>query len=228
MKSIKNLIQKYKFFIYPLLVVASSIVIILFLIIPQAKVLFTGQGKLNDSQVRLNILEVKVEELESLDKSDLSQKLSLTLTALPTEKDFATLIGIFKNLATTSGMSLTSLHLAGGSESQNAFLVKADLIGTTSSIGQLLENIEKSPRVMKVQSVETSSSSIGNIVSAVVTVLVYFEAAPKTLGPIDSALPKLTETDQTILGTLARSGSLIPSGAVSLPSGKANPFYYLF
>lgn len=223
-QAIENLFLKYRVFIYPLLVIASSVVIIMVLIIPQVKVLFMGQGRLSNSEERLSVLEVKAKELEDLDGNDLSQKLSFALAAMPTEKDYASLIGVFKGLTTASGMSLTSIHLAGGSENENAFLVKAELIGAKTVLGRLLENIEKSPRVMKVQSVETTSSGSGDTIFVMITVKAYFESAPQTLGPIDSALPKLTDTDQVVLGTLVRSGSTVNTGPILLPSGKSNPF----
>lgn len=220
----KNLIYKYKIFLYPLLVMVCSVIIIIFLIIPQIKIFVLGQDKLSDSKELLNILEVKASELEGLDEVDLSQKLSVALAALPVEKDFASLIGVFKGLATASGMSLTSFHLAGASEPQNSYLVRAELIGSNSSLGQLLNNIEKASRVMRLQTLETSTSGVGNTIASTVTVLVFFQPGPKTLGPIDSALPKLSETDKAILAALTKVSSPEQSGVIILPSGKSNPF----
>ncbi len=219
----ENLISQYKLFIYPLVVVVASVVLIVFLILPQLKGLFLGQGNLNEAQGRLNVLSVKATELESLNANDLSQKLEVALAALPTDKDFSALIGIFKGLAGSSGMNLTSLHLGGGVD-QDGFTVKADMIGSATSLGNLLSSIETSPRVMRVQSMETTSSGLGNTIFTTLTVLVYFSPSPKTLGSVDSALPNLSDDDQHVLATLARTNVGAINQPTSLPSGKSNPF----
>ena len=219
----ENLISQYKLFIYPLVVVVASVVLIVFLILPQLKGLFLGQGNLNEAQGRLNVLSVKATELESLNANDLSQKLEVALAALPTDKDFSALIGIFKGLAASYGMNLTSHHLGGGVH-QYGFTVKADMIGSATSLGNLLSCIETSPRVMRVQSMETTSSGLGNTIFTTLTVLVYFSPSPKTLGSVDSALPNLSDDDQHVLATLARTNVGAINQPTSLPSGKSNPF----
>lgn len=219
----KNLISQYKLFLYPIVVALSSTALIVFLIVPQFNGLLAGRGNLGKAEVRLNVLNVKAKELEGLNGADLNQKLTVALAALPTDKDFSALVGIFKSLVESSGMDLTSLHLGSGAD-QNGFIVKADMIGSTASLGVLLNNIESSPRIMRVRGVETTSSGIGNTISTTVTVLVYFAPSPKTLGSVDSALPKLSDNDQIILTSLSRINTGAISQPTSLPSGKANPF----
>lgn len=218
----KFLSSEYKLFIYPMIVALASFCLIFFLIVPQLKDFLVGQGDLDQAKTRLSSLDVKAKELESINNSDLNHDLLLALYALPVEKDFSILVGILKELASQSGVNLLSLHL-GSSQDPNEFIIKADLIGSSSALGTLLNNIEKTPRVMKVRSVESAASGVGNTISATVAVTVFFSPAPKSLGAIDSSLPKLSDKDQVILTGLSRSNvtSAVP---VLAPAGKADPF----
>ena len=229
-------ISEYKLFIYPAVVGLASLVLIIFLIIPQIKNLLANQGNLNEEQKRLNLLDVKAKELEALDTSNINGKLLLTLSALPVDKDLPTIIGVLRNTANQSGIILQSIHFS--QKGDKSYIVGADLVGTTSSLGVFLEMIEKSPRVMRVLSIDSGGGGAGNTITASVSIEVFYPPGPKSLGSVDAPLPKLSDKDQVILSNLSKtpvtslisvaSGSATPvslaPAAVPIPAGKDNPF----
>lgn len=218
----KNLFLQYRIFVYPLSVGLASLALIAFVIVPQLQGYLSGRDDLLQKQTRLNNLEVKAKELENFDQAVYSDKLLSAFYYLPVDKDLANIIGIFRELAAAAGMSLTSLFPSSGAET-DSYTVKADVVGQSGNLGDLLDKIEKSPRVMQVVSVETSPSSSG-LLNATLTVKVYFAPPPKSLGAIDAPLPKLTEADQIILSGLTAPSSQAPGQTIIIPTGKLNPF----
>ena len=218
---INTLKSNYKTLIYPSVVGLASLIIIIFVIVPQLQGFLSGQDDLKLKQARLNTLEVKAKELESFNQEAYTEKLLNAFYYLPVDKDYSNIIGIFRELTASAGMSLNSLH-PGSGPAANSYSVKADIVGQTSSLGAMLEAIEKSPRVMKLESVETSTSTSG--LNATLTVSVYYDAPPQSLGAIDVPLPKLTEQDQVVLSSLTPPSAQSGSTTIVLPSGKSNPF----
>lgn len=224
-----NLYLQYRLLLYPLIVGLASLILIILLIIPQLRSLLTGQENLDSALNRLNSLDAKAVELTNLDRDDLNFKLKASLASLPTDKDTNLVIGVFKDLGFQSQMNLVSLQFTsstGQSEKQEGFIARVEVIGNASQLVKLINNIESSPRVMRVKNVEVSSSSKGTV-NASITVLAYFVPPPKSLEPIDSALPKLSDKDQAILNNLLNntvSATASFAEAIILPSGKADPF----
>ena len=219
---INTLKLNYKTLIYPSAVGLASLIIIIFVIVPQLQSFLSGQDDLKLKQARLNTLEVKAKELESFDQDAYTEKLLNAFYYLPVDKDYSNIIGIFRELTASAGMSLTSLH-PGSATAESSYLVKADIVGQVSSLGAMLEAIEKSPRVMKLESVETSTSTSG-LLNATLTVSVYYASPPQSLGAVDAPLPKLTEGDQVVLSSLIPPSAQSSSTTIILPSGKSNPF----
>ena len=219
---ISSLKLHYKTLIYPLVVGVASLILIIFVIVPQLQGFITGQDDLKLKQARLNTLEVKAKELESFNQEAYTEKLLNAFYYLPVDRDYNNIIGIFRELTASVGMSLTSLHPGAGQVS-GSYLVKADIVGQVSSLGAMLEAIEKSPRVMKLESVETSTSTSG-LLNATLTVSVYYASPPQSLGAVDAPLPKLTEGDQVVLSSLTPPSAQSGSTTIVLPSGKSNPF----
>jgi hypothetical protein len=220
----KSLYLQYKLIILPILVGIASLIIIVFVIVPQVQNLLEGQQKLSLEKNRLAIVEAKAEELENINQDIYNQKLGIALASLPIEKDLNVTIGVFRQLAASVSMSLSSMRLNSQGAENDGFTVRAEMFGPTKSLGDLLEVIDNSPRIMKLQSFETAS--VGNstdVVSVSMIVKVYYSPAPTTLGPVDTPLPVLTERDGATLDKLTQNQ--IPLGqTVVLPNGKTNPF----
>lgn len=228
-KEISQLIIKYKAFLLPFVVGVSSLILIVFVIYPQLTGFFKGQEDLQIAEQKLKKLQVKASDLENLDEDDLKKKLNFALVALPLEKDYATIIGVFQRLTAESGMSLENLQVGGGGagadKKTSGYSIKLELLGTKPGLDQLLGKIGQAPQVMKVSGIEVTSFKTD--VNVALTIDVFYLPAPTSLGALDSDLPKITDEEQKLLARLASiSPASVPTTtpATLLPRGKPDPF----
>ena len=227
LKRAKFFYDQYKIFIYPVLVTVASLFLIFFLILPQIKGFLGGRENLGQVRNRLEVLTVKAKELETIDKEDLRKKMGLTLTALPSEKDFPQVIGVLQEVARASGVVLLSIQIgqAQSASTTNGFPVKVEVVGSKLALASFLRNVESSSRVMKAGSIELSFSKVQDNIDASVMVDVFYAPTPTALGVVTDNLPKITPEDEKIIVSLSRApastSSAIPAN-VSL--GKSNPF----
>lgn len=172
--------------------------------------------------------------MESYDPTDLNRKMGFAVVSYPTDKDFVSALGLLQNLITQSGFSTISISLAGSiTSNKNAqaqsYNIKLDVLGPATSLPTLLSNIENSPRLMRVGSVEALSGKDpkGVIISLIVDVL--YAPSPVQIGSVESSIAELSQKDEEIiakLATISRAFSSSQQTATTQlgPRGKANPF----
>lgn len=223
-----ELMAKNKALLLPAVVGVSSLIIIALIIYPQLMAFLKGQEDLQAAEHKLNKLKVKAADLENLDENDLKKKLDYALVALPQERDYATIIGVFQRVTAEAGMSLGSLQVggqgAGADKKGSGYTVKLELLGTKSGLDLLLEKIQQVPQVMKVGAMEIAS--IESDVNVSLSVDVFYLAVPTSIGSIDADLPKITGEEESLLARLASiSPASVPAEPTTLlPRGKPDPF----
>ncbi len=229
-EEILKLYSNYKIFLYPLVTAISSLILIVLVIYPQATKLLGNQTAQQEISKRSNFLEAKAQTLENYNQEDLNNKVNLSLTAYPDDKDFANAIGLLQSLTAQSGFSIISLSFGGGTSKDTnvqSYSIKLDLLGPLKNSSILVDNIEHSPRLIKVSGIETSSVRDPNSATISVTLEVLYSAVVNSYGNVDSPLPELSDKDQQVLATLKSSVSSLPqvqATAAASPRGKLNPF----
>lgn len=221
--------NKYKLYVFPTVVVASSLFLTIFAIYPQTVKLISNQKAQSQLEERSKILQVKAQTLASFDGSDLSRKVQYALFSYPQERDFGNVIGLLQSIGSQSGFAVTAINLEGGVSKTSAaggYHVRMEISGPKSLLPPLLKSIESSVRLMKVVSLEISVKG-SQTVDAVVGVEVLFSPDPQSFGSLDSPLPELSAEDEELLRRLANSVSTVavsPAEVVTTPIGKVNPF----
>lgn len=230
-EAISKYYQQYKLYVFPAIVALSSLILIIFVIYPQTIKLLANQKVQGEITNKSKFLEAKAQTLESYDSSDLNQKVDSVLGAYPAEKDFVSALSLLQNLTAQSGFSATSISLGTGSAKNagvESYNIKLDILGPIVQLPTLLSNIENSPRLMKVSSVETSIGKDSESATISLNVEVLYSSAPQIPGSIDSPLQELSQQDEEVIAKLARVGSneIIskPPTTQLGPRGKANPF----
>lgn len=224
--------RNYKPHVFSAIVAFSSLILIIFVIYPQTAKLITGQKAEREIANKSKFLESKVQALEGYDSEDLNQKVNFALGAYPTEKDFVFEIGLLQNLVSQSGFSITSMTLGSSSQAGTNFQsysIKLEVIGPQTLLQVLLNNIERSSRLMKVGSIETAIGRDIQQTGISLIIDVYYSSAPTAFGSIDSPLPSLSEKDQEVIAKLAKAGAGAAPANLLLtaplgPRGKLNPF----
>lgn len=218
----------YKFYIFPLVVGLSALFLIVFVIYPQTVKLITNQKKQGELVNKSIFLENKVSALASYNGEDLSRKLGYTLSAFPPEKDFGSMIGLLQQLVGQSGFSISSISLGGSISKGNtqSYEVKMEVTGAKALIQTLLSNLVNSPRLIKINSIEISTSS-NQGVDLSLTISVLYSPLPNNFGAIDSPLPQLSQKEEELIARLSQDttiASQLPGNIAAGPRGKVNPF----
>lgn len=240
-EAIQKLYSRYRNIIFPVLVGLAGMVLIVLVIIPQISGYFKSQDDAKKTQSRLEVLEVKAAELVNLPEEDLKQKLQSAVLALPTTKDYTSVIGLIQRLSVESGVTLQSVNLDTGRTASlseaNSYAVNIEIASSKSGFDAFLKRIEDGPALMKVGSIEVDSAGSDGSVTASIVIDVFFSPTPKNLGSVETPLPKLSEEEQQLASELESKVALVPvsapppSGEITgqppaniLPRGKANPF----
>lgn len=216
--------SKHKLLVFPAVVAISSLILIVFVILPQTLRLITNQSTSEDLLNKSRVLEAKAAELDSLDEQDLSKKVQYALGVYPADKDFGNVMGILQTITSQAGFSIISLNL--GDQSTQSYKITLQITGPKTLLPLLLASLEEAPRLIRVDNLEISSASVGRGVEAKLNLNILYSPAPASFGSVDSPLPILSEEDEGLLATLAGNRALPEKVVeeVSTPRGKANPF----
>lgn len=226
--------QKYKLVIFPMVVTLSSLILIVFVIYPQTAKLISGSRQEAEFREKSKFLEAKAEALENFDEADLSRKVDYALSSLPSDKDPGNIIGLLQGLASETSFSITSLTLSQKTTEKDetqSYLVNLQVLGPKALVPILVTSIENSARIMKVNTIEISTTRDANALEAKLVVEVFFSPIPGTFGTVDSPLPEVTAKDEELISRLATTVStqgVSPQptilGPILGPRGKSNPF----
>lgn len=228
----ENLIKFYsdhRSYIFPAVVALSSLFLIVFVIYPQAVKLINNQRAIGDLMNKSKFLETKVTALESYNEEDLSRKLKFALATLPADKDFGNILGLLQQLTVQSGFAIDSISFgstASKSGNSDSFDVKLEIRGAKGSFQTLLNSLEDSRRLMRINSIDISSSQASQTLNVALVAEVLYSQLPQSFGGVDSPLPELSQKEEQLIVKLARFGETVssPSATQSLPRGKSNPF----
>ncbi len=220
---------KYRLFIFPSIVVFSSLILIIFVIFPQITSLLINQKVQGDLNKKSKFLDIKAQALESYNVEDLSQKVDSALASYPSDKDIGTAVGLIQSLTAQSGFIVTAISLGASSNSvtdAKSYGIKLDATGPGSLLNVLFTNIENSTRLLRISNIEVTNSSDRQSVTISMGLDALYSPLPNSFGSVDSPLPELSQKEQEVLTKLA--GNITPaltSTNVILPSrGRANPF----
>lgn len=228
-EALSRFYSTYRLFIFPAVIILSCLILIAFIIFPQASKLISNSKLEADLKSRHKILEAKAEVLESIDEQDLSSKVNTALSAYPSERDFASVVGLLQNLTQLSGFTISSLSLSQSTGSKygnsQSYSVKLEVLGPESLFPNFISSIESSPRIMRLSSMDISSTRSTGILNLVLAIEVLYASLPATFGTVDSPLPKLTSKDEELIVKLAGISAISSPETVTLsPRGKSNPF----
>lgn len=219
----------FRLYIFSAIIAISSLFLIIFAIYPQTIRLMDNQKSADEFLNKSKFLETKVSALENYDKEDLVQKTGLALAFFPTDKNFGDTLDLMQRIISKSGFSIVSIALGNTSYKLgniDSYDVKLDIQGNKVLFPLLLNNLENSPRLIRISSIDISNQiSQASNISLVVGVL-YAEVS-KNFGASDSPLPQITQEDEQLFAKLERGGgsvAITPALQQTTPRGKSNPF----
>ena len=224
-----NIYIKYKFFLFPFLIVIASLMVGFFIIYPQWRRIIADQDRIAALDKKTVLLEGKARTLDSIDEADLKEKLVVALKVLPAESDFANTLGIIENLANQYQFIIINFQTSqpGGKESLKLteYAISLDLLGPRDLVKKFIDSINENFRLMRTGRIEINIPPLRDEATANITVAAFFSQIPESLGSIDASLPEISDEDEQLISDLAnRQPFVAPAPSSGGPTGKPNPF----
>lgn len=199
------------------------------LVIPQTSNIFQTGRNLGQVQQKLQILKNKLNDLETLNESELSNRQAVVVKALPTEKNFLLTLGVLVSLANREGLTVESYKSSPGLvlvKEKGRIEYKMTVSGSIEKLKSYLSDVQNSLPLMN----PTGKLSIDikdNTALASVNIETYYFPLPQTLGAIDKPVQKLSADEEKYLNLLISYNSP-PESISPLPVivGRTNPFSF--
>jgi Tfp pilus assembly protein PilO len=196
----------------------------------------------------LSFLLLKANRLEKTDKKKLDLQISMMEKVFPSKKPSLMLLATLSSLAREEDVVLSGIELAPGrlekteSEEEDIkrakatetgklkdFTVDFSVEGKLSDVSEFVARIERVAPVMKIESFglklqknRETGLPTGRI-KASLTVMVFYQAPPQNIGPVEQKLPDYSEEENALLAILSEfetEASLLPS----VPVGQEDLF----
>lgn len=236
-------------FFIPLLILVFCGAVSYFVLIPKISQVLDFRKEITVQKERITKLSEKLTTLDSYSETELLELSNLLLEAIPNEKNFYLLLSQSKEAFKQSNVSFGKFSLSPGLVSSTSASTtqakKDDKDDSTVSLGvafsssfeallNLIQKTEKSVPFLQLANLRlgtitpASSSATFDLVGDL-SIENYFRPLPKTLGTIETPLPKLSEADKKLLGEIKNWQRFqFEEGAVSSEevSGRENPFSF--
>ncbi len=237
MKKVSEIYLKYKQIIWPMTIGLLSLLLIVFVIVPQIRLFLETRGKISETTSRLQNLNSKIQQLQNVDSSNLKDGVAVALNSLPEGQEPSSAFGVIQKIAASSGVNLTTLGFSPAKSSlvpgASSYAVRAQVLATKETLAIFLKNLTQSSVSMSISGFQISSSEKADTLDASLQIDIFYAPSPKSIGAIDAPLVDLTPDERQIIASLQRpiaaiatSSAVTTSGpSILVPRGKPDPFH---
>ncbi len=214
--------------------IVICIVLSLYLILPELSNWFSIRKEVTATRQRIAVLQQNVNFMNNLDKNILNQQLLTSTQALPSEKDFGTMLNAISNASANSGVSLNDYSFQVGNIASSSgkttiaapnqlssiqVIVVVD--GSLDKIRKFIHALENSSPLAEVAMINGSAPNT--------SVTIQFYQKPFPVGNFSPFTPltPLSNNKVTLLQTLSQwqGPSTIRNETRSTSSGSATPLF---
>lgn len=190
LNNILILYRHYKAYLLPLGIILVSVLVVLFVVIPQFQQYLGLQEELKVQMQKLAVLKTNYSFLSNLDASKSDADFSALTLALPSGKDFAGIMNAVSYASAKTGVPVGDFQFSvgslsgGNSDGLSAYpSIKIDinLVGSTQSVVKFIKELYKTSPASEVTIMKTGGNS-GSI-----TILFYYKPFPPQ--KVDDAAP---------------------------------------
>lgn len=226
--TLRYLYEKNKLYLLPVLVIFASLILFLNVTLP----FFTEYRNIQDLKIsekqKLSVLRENYKILSSLDEGTLDSQLAIATDALPSGKDFASILTAVSISADKAGVLLGDYEFQVGDLTRDIPSVRypsleivLSVSGGVRSILNFISELYNSVPISEVINVEMNNNR------SVITVIFYYKPLPQT-PPVTSEIKALSAKNLSTINTIFTwnngrlSGEFIPVSAT--PSATTSPF----
>lgn len=176
----QSMYESVKPYFISILMITVSVVLIFIAIIPQFGSLLQTISQRNEAEVKLGIVKNNLTILKNTNDSVLTSQVGIALKALPSSKDFESVLNTISNSAASSGVSLSSYEFRVGdlskleSASGQFPSLSVSVVLNDGAVGssRFLTKLASSLPLSEVKSIDVNGS-FSNI-----TMLFYYKSLP--------------------------------------------------
>lgn len=237
----KNILKEYLWIIVATLIIAGLTAVVF---VPKIKDYRKTIQDLKKQDQEIALLAAKLNELNALSKEELQKNYSLTLKAIPENKDFFSIINNLKNIFQQENVALVDFSInvgeistasaatvKGNSNEENSVRVSLSFSGLMENAQKAIGRLENSLPLVSIDSFRlkaetaTMSADLVNYQGDLV-IKGIFSLLPKQLGAVGKELPKVTGNQKKLLEKIAafefKAAESVTEGEIVV--GKENPF----
>lgn len=230
MDRISQLIKRYQLLGWPLVSIVISLLLLVFIIIPQLLGIKSTQDSIAQLNTRVGNLNAKANSLNSVDTKSYQDNLNVALIVLPTDKDIPSAIGQIQTLLANNNLQLNGMSFAHSDTPPSAALqnyqIKIDVTSDQNSLKNLVNSLKGAPQIMQVTTLDITGDQRTSSLDSTLTLEIFYQGLPTALGDLEQPVSPLTQADTSLLADLQkRTQGAAQVSSVNLgPRGKANPF----
>lgn len=198
----KFLYEKYKFYLLPIIITLTSIFLFLRITLPFLGEYQSLQGLKVEEEKKLQTLRSNYEILSNIDDGNLDSQLAVATDALPSGKDFASVLNAVSTSAGKSGVILGDYEFQVGNISEDTPSVKfpsLELVltvnGGVSQSLAFVEELYKSVPLAEVLNMEINNNR------SLITVIFYYKSLPGTPS-VTAPIANLSEKNLSTINTI--------------------------
>lgn len=203
--TVRILYEKHKAYLVPAGVIAVSILLFFFAVVPQIENFFSLQAQTETIKEKTAVIKSNVVMLSSINQSDLSNKLQTVVSALPVEKDFAGILRVVSLAAEDAHVTLGDFSFVVGSlgtqatKITNALPIEVDLTISSDIFGtkRFLEALTQRFPLSEVTSLQISDKSSS------MKAFFYYKPLPQFAFDEGKKIDGLSQKDAAFFTTLS-------------------------
>lgn len=216
--TIRSLLAKYQVIVWIIATTLTCISMTFFIIYPQTMEYLSLNQTISSNQSQIQLLTQKLDNLKKISLAEYKRSYTTLLQALPKERDLLPAIATIQNVVIENNLQILTVGFSSGSTSQantDSFIINLELSGRLNDIKNFASQINQSPRLMKLNSIDISTDrKTGNYHSAI-AIQVLYNPSPDASTEIDTPIDPLSQQDLNLINDLSTSLPAISSEPTS-------------
>lgn len=246
----KIFIRKYKAYFIPAATAFVIVFMSLLILKPKISAIILTQKNLEKNLILLEALTKKANALASLDQNNLKEMFNMVNTAVPSDKDVPSFMLAVGRIGNEASVSVGLIEVNAGNISTTSASVdpkkqnqplnaKVTIKGTFQNIVSFISKIARGRRLLKISGLNlsgTGAQKANEAINMTLSILLYYQPLPETLGEISSPVVDITDEEQknylairnytyySYIGDANLDQVVQPVQVNSVPVGKADLF----
>lgn len=228
-RKLKRILRTQSDVLLQIFIVGIALLIVTLVYMPKVAQIVTKISTYNNEKTRMESLKFKLSSLNSMSESDTKSLYSVAESALPSEKDFPSILIAIDNLAQETNFTLDDVSFAPGIVSTEsavkvdeginqtsvseqvketesgalALMVTVKGRGTTAQFDEFVKRIPMVRRLFDIESVKASYfTDVEDLLLTELVLRAYYLPPVAEIGSVESQLPEFTAENQNILNLL--------------------------